>query len=453
MKNESDPAASLDPINDPVVNVDLESERIVLLGAMLEREIAGRLDPSLFSGHMRTVARCALRLHQEGEPITIAALRGQLHEDHRHLLRPLEAQSDDVRFFARLTRPRIDEALAALERLARLRDADRLAREATAAIREGRVDDAHELLAVATRRIDPPSRSRVKPLEPLAAWGEDPLASKPPDPRWLVRRRTSDDDTSIGFLERGIVGGLVGRGGVGKSSLVAQLLLGVATGDPFVGPLYVPEPGHVLYACTEETRDTLQRRLHFAARAMRLDATARAIAAQRVVPLVLHGEAPALLERSRTGGVTETRFATELFERAAAVGCEWRLVVFDTLSRFGPSEVEVENGIAAAFIAHLERYTRLLGNPAVLYVHHIRKNGGSDVEDVRGAAALTDNARWIATMRATEDVDGAIVSVRKHNNTPPQRDLYLARDPDLETSLREMTAEEIAIVDGRGRAA
>ncbi len=82
-----------------------------------------------------------------------------------------------------------------------------------------------------------------------------------------------------------------------------------------------------------------------------------------------------------------------------------RLVILDTVNRaVTPAGInEADNSEMGPVVAVLEIVCRLTG-AALLVVHHASKdaalNSRDDVGAVRGASALTDNARWVALMRA-----------------------------------------------------
>ncbi len=85
--------------------------------------------------------------------------------------------------------------------------------------------------------------------DPGALAVGDLLDTRPPVRRWLVE----------GFLPLGVVGVLAAGGGTGKSMLLLQLAIGVATGGPFLG-LDVGEQGGVLVLAAEDDRAELHRR-------------------------------------------------------------------------------------------------------------------------------------------------------------------------------------------------
>jgi hypothetical protein len=83
------------------------------------------------------------------------------------------------------------------------------------------------------------------------------------------------------------------------------------------------------------------------------------------------------------------------------------LVVVDTLARFVDGGVETDNNLATQALQHLETLTGG-GRRTVLVAHHTgkaaRRDGDASASAVRGVAAITDTARWVATLTRREDV-------------------------------------------------
>jgi regulatory protein RepA len=269
---------------------------------------------------------------------------------------------------------------------------------------------------------------------PLEKWG-DWLNEDPPQRSWLLTGTVEGKD-GAGILPLGKVGMIAAAGSAGKSWLTIQLALAVATGSEWAG-LQVASPGRVLLALGEEEAEEAQRRLYFAAKALGLDADARAQAAKRIwlLPLAgrqvaLTGDAPSARtapspvgEHDSADGLPVTPLFWELVQRleegAGTPAFEpWRLVVLDPLSRFAGLEVEADSAQATRFVQAVERLAAPKhGRPTVLLTHHTnkasRKDGQSTASDAaaatasRGSSALTDGVRWQASLEPMKRYEGA----------------------------------------------
>jgi phage/plasmid primase-like uncharacterized protein len=227
------------------------------------------------------------------------------------------------------------------------------------------------------------------------------LDSPPPERRWLL------DD----LLPLGVVGMLAAGGGTGKSFLMMQMAIAVATGRPFLG-MEVGEPGGVLMVAAEDEREELHRRLWRIVQYMRshgsLDESdiARLRARLFIVPSVgvdnrLTAEAGRSIERTDTG-----ERITALVEHLPPIN----LIVLDPVSRFRGGD-ENSNDAATRFVEAVEAL-RAATRATVLMPHHVSKQGllaGADALSTvgqRGASALVDGVRWAAAM-ATLNKDEA----------------------------------------------
>ncbi len=267
--------------------------------------------------------------------------------------------------------------------------------------------------------------------------------TRAPDPRkWLLRdgRR----DRSPGLLPLGKAGMLVAEGGAGKTMLLCQLAIAVATGTPFLGCFPVATAGRVLLALSEEDRDEAHRRLYNAART-----GAPTPADGSIVVLALASVPCTMLESDERGNMQDTAFAHWLFafvDAEAAAGRPFALVVLDPLSRYAGRDAEKDNAAATRFCQSVERLTS--PETTALVSHHNNKvsRGGRDVAtaDARGATAFGDGFRWVATLspldirKALESPEeqerlgnAAALAFTKSNYGRKGDPIQLRRDPDL----------------------
>jgi hypothetical protein len=130
----------------------------------------------------------------------------------------------------------------------------------------------------------------------------------------------------------------------------------------------------------------------------------------------------------------ETEFASELrnFLATNAGPDGWRLVVLDTLAKFGGPLAEKDNYAADVLMRTLDTLRAAPGKPTVLVLHHTNKGGlagESDKGSTRGSSALIGGAKWLVNL---EPVKGARDRVRlrmnKTNYGPGLGPMMLARD-------------------------
>jgi RecA-family ATPase len=238
---------------------------------------------------------------------------------------------------------------------------------------------------------------------------------------------------------------LVSPGGMGKSQLLVQLALSVASGREWLGTLHVASPGNVLLAADEEDDEELRRRIYWATQALELTEEQRRALAKRVCAIALAGKQLALLDRTevRQGDKRFTRYknsavADGLLAKLKETPKKWSLIILDPARRFMGLDAETDSAGATAFIQVLEKLTQAPGNPTVLVSHHATKasfRGNTDQTAARGSSALTDGVRWQANLEAlrpTKEADddgyrecdekGLILKITKTNYTSGRHD-------------------------------
>lgn len=283
----------------------------------------------------------------------------------------------------------------------------------------------------------PPILAGWRKLSELGAVFDEAL----PPRRWLLKRDGN------GVLPLGKLGIFAAAGGAGKTMACIQLALAVATGCQWLGAFVVPLEGvgRVLLALGEEDADEVRRRMYNAARAMKLTEGEKAQALKHIVVLPLAGTHVALTQSEEKGASIETDAAKALHERMTSEGNDWRLVIFDPLARFAGADAEKDNAAATRFIEMAESFCKLPGSPSVLVVHHsaqhARGSGPSQTDAnrdasqvARGATAITDGARWVAsldteytTIEAEQLKRLAAFRVIKSNYAEPMREPLMLR--------------------------
>jgi RecA-family ATPase len=233
------------------------------------------------------------------------------------------------------------------------------------------------------------SRVTVVPQD----WYTNPA----PPRRWLLRDARNDGE---GVYPLGKVGLLVAEGGAGKTMLVVQLALAVATGTAWFGTFDTPNPGKVLILLGEEDAEEVHRRIHRAAHQASLTPPEGAI-----VTLPLAGIECPMIE---TGG--EGPFLPWLREYVAKTG-RYSLIIADPVSRFCGPDAERDNAAGTRFCQALESLIVPSGGASILGSHHVNKGSrGSgatvDASSSRGSSAIVDGVRWVSTV-AVENIPDA----------------------------------------------
>ncbi len=242
----------------------------------------------------------------------------------------------------------------------------------------------------------PPEAAQPVRIEAVSV-GADWYDVEPRPREYLLHDERTDERD--GVIPLGVAAMLAARGGGGKTMLLAQLAIAVATATPWLGAWSPTAPGRVLLALGEEDADEARRRLHYAARAACVSPPEGSIA---VMPL--RGVECALLARSRTGDPVETPWLGALRDYVQRHG-PWSLVALDPLSRFGGAEAETSNAWGTRLVQAAESLIAPSGGATVLLAHHTaqwaRRKNADDRDEAtaaRGVTGLVDGPRWTGVM-------------------------------------------------------
>jgi len=216
-------------------------------------------------------------------------------------------------------------------------------------------------------------------------------------------------------LPRGKLGLLSAEGGSGKTHALLALGVSIVTGRAWLGYFHVPvsaTTGRVLLALGEEDPEEVHRRVWRIAEGLKLDDAERQRVAERIIVLPLAGLRLPLVSEY---GATEHLLAIR--RRLDGDGDEWALVGLDPLSRFATGEIESSNAVATMAVQILESLSSSRGAPTVILACHSSKWARrSGTADVRGVTAVSDAARWCATL--TQAAEGRLkLEVVKSNYT------------------------------------
>lgn len=278
-----------------------------------------------------------------------------------------------------------------------------------------------------------PERCLV-PLTPLFDISEADISMllkiSPPPRRWLLQD----------MLPMGIVGMIVAPGGTGKSQLVLQLGVSVASGAPLCELWEVGEQGTALLLLAEDEMAEVHRRLDCIVAELSPDHPALTSSLRqrlRIKSMVASNNL--MTSANKNGGVAPTDYVDRLLLTVAGIP-DLKLIVIDPASRFrGGNENSADD--VTRFIEELERLREATG-ATVLVCHHANKASMNESSGVRGQAAtrgssaMTDGVRWqlnLATVQkkslAGLDVTKRYLSadLAKSNYGPPIESEILTR--------------------------
>ncbi len=283
------------------------------------------------------------------------------------------------------------------------------------------------------------------------------IIKKPPAKPMLLNCSIFDEKgneiTRRGYLPRGIVAMIVGAGGVGKTHLLAQLAISVATGMPWLNQHHPIKKGNVFLGLGENNDEDIRRLLYKASKKIRppkspmieqltLDLPGNPIEIpidnplqdlKRIAPFSFCGQQAACIENGKPSQYFR-KLKMKLIKIAPEDG--WDLLIFDPISRLMGADAETDNAAATQFIALMEELALdLPGNPTVLLAHHKSKQAmmseaknEQNQSAARGSSALTDAVRWQIDLAKTKD--GASLKITKSNFTAIPDVTYLTKESD-----------------------
>lgn len=243
------------------------------------------------------------------------------------------------------------------------------------------------------------------PIKFLSEFGENYLLVKPPSKPMLLEY-TNEEKSLVGFLPKGIVAMIVGAGGVGKTHLLAQMAISVATGTPFLDKINPTKHcgqnnrGNVFLGFGENQDEDIHRLLYKATKGIRTQENSETLlraASKNIAAFSFSGQQASFIEDGKPS-IYFRELKMRLEDKAPDGG--WSLIILDPVSRLMGADAETDNAAATQFIALLEELTiDLPGNPTVLFSHHTNKSaiGAGNKQDqtaARGSSALTDGVRW-----------------------------------------------------------
>lgn len=284
------------------------------------------------------------------------------------------------------------------------------------------------------------------PIQFLVEREKNYLLTDPPKKPMLLEF-ANEEGSSVGFLPKGIVAMLVGAGGVGKTHLLAQLAISIASGDPWLDFITTTDTcgtgkkGNVFLGLGENQYDDIHRVLYKASKKLRehlpdvLEKDPILEASKRIAAFSFCGQQAAFIQDGSPSQYFR-EFKLRLQEIAPPEG--WSLIILDPVSRLLGSDAEKDNATATQFIALLEELSiELPGNPTILFAHHVNKSAIKPMQDEqssasqadsRGASALTDGVRWQANLR--KDGENYTLVLTKSNFTAMIPPIVLSKNDE-----------------------
>jgi len=208
-------------------------------------------------------------------------------------------------------------------------------------------------------------------------------------------------------LPLGEVGVLAAPGGTGKTWLLLQMAIGIASGTGIcdfglAGPLWRPvRPAPVLILTAEERAIDLQARLWKICQALALAGQPRAWLLEHLHIASLRGSDCLLVSREGKSMKWLRTDAADLIRKVAGEIPGVELVVVEPISRLRGGD-EQDAAATSALVAYLEKLSLETG-ASVLTAAHVakwaRENSELTQDAIRGTSALVDGLRWACMMR------------------------------------------------------
>ena len=218
------------------------------------------------------------------------------------------------------------------------------------------------------------------------------------------------------FIPKGKVCMISGSGGKGKSFLTLHLAMSIIMSKYDHHTLAITDKKENLYVIDDEIGDggclllygeddrhelNYRMKTLFNHKTSYLNESSKSTAMRaidqymRVIPMVEVGESSVRDHGFGNENSPAYKRWSELKSVLMNYDYPLHLIVIDPLIHFVSCGIETDNEQAGAFMKQLNELTQLKGNPSVLVIHHAKK---SDSSSYRGSSALSDNARWVASL-------------------------------------------------------
>lgn len=264
--------------------------------------------------------------------------------------------------------------------------------------------------------------ARVQANNTFASFTLDALEKYEPDP--------ADTIAGKGFLKKGCGCLVAGSTGIGKSVLVEQIALNVATGTPILGKIVVPQARTVLQIQAENDAETLKQHYEGILKGMSMKAS----------------QINDRLVTDHVYGLCGQQLASYLEQRIGEVKPD--LIVLDPYQSY-VGEVDINNTSAfLSFITPIERLMKMHRFAIILVAHTTKprdRTNWNTRENAYMAAGSSTISNWARTtmelmpvghetqrFRVTFGKNAERTGVLQEGSGEVCREIYLEHGPDPE---------------------
>jgi hypothetical protein len=247
---------------------------------------------------------------------------------------------------------------------------------------------------------------------------------EPPPRRWLVE----------GWLPRREVTLLNGKGGVGKSLLLQQLMASAAAGLPWLG---LPcEPGAALAMMCEDDAEELERRQRDILRHLGIGPSDLG---DRLNFWPRRGHLNALFEVDASGQPRRTALFEELLDL-----CRWKrpsIIGLDTAAHVYGGDENNRNQVTA-FVCGVGQALADEFDAAVVICQHPSRSGEAEGSGRSGSTGWEGSVRSRLYLRPTQDgAEERLLTTEKANYGPKGKNIVLKWSAGVMKTLEELTGE------------
>ncbi|WP_338599551.1 AAA family ATPase [Desulfoferula mesophila] len=218
-------------------------------------------------------------------------------------------------------------------------------------------------------------------------------------------------------VPEGLVAGLGGSGGGGKTFIATQMAISAATGRTF-GPFQPAGARPAMIVLLEDVESEARRRLHDIGKVWGLSPQHIEALETNLYVVSMVGRMRPLVELDAAGNPTLTETYYQLLEAVIKLGIRFLLV--DPKSRTS----RLDENRAEHAVAHSQMWEQMVAavpGLVVLFTHHSPKGlsdqGRMSADTVfRGSSGLVDSIRWGAGLRVMTRADAEMYGVQNHRD-------------------------------------
>lgn len=196
------------------------------------------------------------------------------------------------------------------------------------------------------------------------------------------------------FLPLGKFGIVTGTGGTGKTHLLTQLAISVATGEKWLGHFNVTNPGKVVLLLGEEGIVEVKRRLLKAINKKYQFSDGKFLSrlSENLIIMPIRGVDTRITDE----GFNDTNFMHYL--KSELAGKDLKLIIMDPAIQFMPLGAENNAVVSTLFAKKLNQLIAETGNPTLIITHHNNYRELVAERRQNGAQGLFDAARWVVNL-------------------------------------------------------